>query len=122
MANNFYSYFRQNMESMNLPAPENLFGTLGLAVASAKTILSEIDKFGPTVTVAELIVAGTKLEILGVIGACSAMFYAGAVIGSIAVATGRSISGGVSIADVVFTANQYNLNRTWLTSALASGR
>jgi hypothetical protein len=122
MANNFYSYFKQNMEAMGLPAPQNLFGTIGTALATATSILTQIDKFGPTVTVAEIIGAGTALEVSGVMAACSAAFYVGAVIGSIAVATGRSISGGMSIADIMYTADLYNLNRTWLATAVAHGR
>ena len=118
---NFYSYFKENMLSMGLPAPETLFGTLQAAVANATIIISQIDKFGSTVTIGELMAAGTKLEALGTITACSAAFYVGAVIGSIAVATGRSISGGVTVSDAMFVANQYNLNRHWLATAIING-
>ena len=106
------------MEDLGLPAPETLFGTTQAAVANATVILSQIEKFGKTVTVGELIGAGTRLEALGTVAACSAAFYVGAVIGSIAVATGRSLSGGTTIADVMFTANRYSLNRPWLISSL----
>ena len=114
----FYTYFKENMEGLGLPAPETLFGTVQAAVTNASVILSQIDKFGKTVTVGELVGAGTRLEGLGVIAACSAAFYVGAVIGSIAVATGRSLAHGTSISDVIFTANKYNLNRPWLISSL----
>lgn len=114
----FYKYFQENMEGMGLPAPETLFGTLQAAVANATVILSQVDKFGRAVTLGELIGAGTKLEGLGVIAACSAAFYVGAMIGSIAVATGRSLSGGTSLANVLATANRYNLNRPWLMENL----
>lgn len=114
----FYKYFKENMEDLGLPAPETLFGNVQAAVANATVILSQIEKFGKTVTVGELIGAGTRLEGLGAIAACSAAFYVGAVIGSIAVATGRSLAGGTSIADVISTANRYNLNRPWLISGL----
>lgn len=114
----FYKYFKENMDGLGLPAPETLFGTIQAAVTNTTVILSQIDKFGKVVTLGELIGAGTRLEGLGVIAACSAAFYVGAVIGSIAVATGRSISGGATISDVIFTANKYNLNRPWLASSL----
>lgn len=114
----FYRYFKENMEGLGLPAPETLFGTLQASVANATVILSQIDKFGKAVTIGELIGAGTRLEGLGVVAACSAAFYVGAVIGSIAVATGRSLAGGTSLADVIFTATRYKLNRPWLTSSL----
>lgn len=114
----FYKYFKENMDGLGLPAPESLFGTLEMTVANATVILSQIDKFGKSVTIGELIGAGTRLEGLGVVAACSAAFYVGAVIGSLAVATGRSLSGGTSIADVIFAANSRGLNRPWLASSL----
>ena len=118
MSNSFYFYFKQNMDCLGLPAPESIYGTLTLALASSTTILVQIEKFGQAVTVGDLIGAGTLLEGLNVIGALSAAYYVGAVIGSIAVATGNSISGGLSIADVVYAANKHNLNRPWLIDSL----
>ena len=114
----FYAYFRENMEGMGLPAPETLFGTLQAAVANATVILSQIDKFGKAVTIGDLLGAGTRLEGLGVVAGCSAAFYVGAVIGSIAVATGRSLSGGSTLADVLAVANRHDLNRPWLMEVM----
>lgn len=114
----FYEYFRENMESLGLPAPETLFGSIQVAVSNATVILTQIDKLGKKVTLKELMVAGTRLEGLAMIGACSAAFYVGAVIGSIAVATGRMLAGGTSISDVLFTANKHRLSRPWLTPVL----
>lgn len=114
----FYKYFKENMDGLGLPAPETLFGSLQAATGNAVVILSQIDKFGKTVTIRELIGAGTKLEALGMIGACSAAFYVGAVVGSIAVATGRSASGGTSLTDVLVTALRTGLNRPWMTPTL----
>lgn len=114
----FYRYLKENMDDLGLPAPESLFGTVQSSVANATVILSQIDKFGKTVTVGELIGAGTRLEGLGMIAACSAAFYVGAVIGSIAVATGRSLAGGATFSEVILTANKYGLNRPWLASKL----
>ncbi|WP_205905399.1 hypothetical protein [Collimonas pratensis] len=106
------------MEGLGLPAPASLFGSVQAAVANASVILSQIDKFGKAVTIGELIGAGTRLEGLGITAACSASFYAGAVIGSIAVATGRSLAGGTSMADILHTAYRYQLNRPWLIQSL----
>ena len=114
----FYKYFKENMDALGLPAPESLFGTASTTVANAGTILSQIDKFGRGVTIREIIGAGTKLEGLGSIGACVAAYYAGAVIGSLAVASGRSLAGGTSLADVIFTAKTNGLDRKWLTAIL----
>jgi hypothetical protein len=116
----FYDYFRENMAALGQPAPENLFGNLPLALGSAQTLMSYVDKFGTRATVKDMIVAGTRLEQLNTIGAMYASFYVGAVIGSLAVATGRTLSGGTSLADVLALASQQGLNRPWLPTALAT--
>lgn len=112
----FYRYFKENMDGLGLPAPETLFGNLQMAVGNAAILLSHIDKFGKSVKVGELIGAGTRLERLGMIATLSATFYVGAIIGSIAVATGRTLSGGTSIPDALLVANRHELNRPWLVS------
>jgi len=114
----FYKYFKENMDALGVPCPESLFGNLQLATGTAATILGGMDKFGRSVTVGELIGAGTRLELLAAAGALSAAFVVGAIIGSIAVATGRTLSGGTSIADAVTTAHKYSLSRPWLTTVL----
>lgn len=114
----FYGYFKENMETLGLPAPESLFGTLQTTVATISTIATQVDKFGKAVTIGELIAAGTKIEFLGYIAATSAAFYVGACIGSLAVATGRSLSGGYSLVDLISTAHMHNLNRPWLQPTL----
>jgi len=115
---NFYRYFKENMDDLGLPAPETLFGTLQAALSNVTVFVTQIDKFGKKVTVAELLGAGSRVEKLGMVAALSASFYVGAVIGSIAVATGRTFSGGTSLADVLLLARQNNLGRSWLVSDL----
>lgn len=66
----------------------------------------------------EMAKAGARLEKLATLGAVSASFYVGAVIGSIAVATGRTLSGGTSISDVLSFATRSNVNKPWLYSIL----
>lgn len=114
----FYEHFKENMDALGLPAPESLFGSLSAAAGTATTLLSQIDKFGKNVTLGELVGAGTGLEKLAVMGALSAAYYVGAVIGSIAVASGRSLSGGTSISDVLSMARTHNLERQWLSASL----
>jgi len=116
----FYKYFKQNMDGLGLPAPESLFGSVQTAVGNLTVILANIDKFGKTVTVGEVIGATTKLERLGAVATLSASFYVGACIGSLAVATGRDIAGGTSLADVLSFARQNHISRPWLASALHS--
>lgn len=114
----FYTYFKENMESLGLPAPQGLFGSLSAAVGNAAAILSQIDKFGKRVTIREIIGAGTRLEGIGCIAGCAAAFYLGAVIGSLAVAGGRSLAGGTSLVEVLFMAKKYKLDRQWLAPTL----
>lgn len=72
----FYSYFKENMDALGLPAPASLFGTL------------------------------------------TAAYYVGACIGSLAVATGKYLSGGLSILDCINTANEYGFQAHWLGNFL----
>lgn len=115
----FYKYFKENMEALNLTAPpESLFATQALAVATINTFVVFIDKFGTKVTVMEVIGAGTRLEQLAVVGTMGAAYYTGALIGSLAVATGRTLSGGTSLADVLYEASKWKLNRPWVATVL----
>jgi hypothetical protein len=114
----FYEYFRENMADLGLAAPDTLFGTQQLAVGTIATILGCVDKFGTRVTVGELIGAGTKLELLAAVGAVAAAFYVGAAIGSLAVAAGRTLGNGTSLADVLFEAMEWRRGRPWLTSLI----
>lgn len=114
----FYGYFKENMDAMGAPCPETLFSTATTATATIKTILAEIEKHGPSVTVAELAVAGTGLEILGFAAAGTAAAYVGICIGSLAVATGKSISGGYSLGDLFATAHLHDINSEYLAYIL----
>jgi hypothetical protein len=111
----FYTYFKENMKSMGLPAPETLFGTVGTATANISAIVGAVERFGSAVTIGELIGAGTVSEVLIIIGSCTAAFYVGACIGSLAVATGMYFSDGISIADLFACANQHGIKTSpWL--------
>lgn len=114
----FYKYFKENMDGLGLPTPENLFGTSQSAVSTASTLLGLIDRFGKDKSVGELLSAGTKGGKLAVLSTINASFYVGAVIGSIAVATGRNLAGGTSLADVLLEAQMNHLHRPWLASLL----
>jgi hypothetical protein len=114
----FYKYFKENMDALGLPAPESLFGNAQLAIGSAMTLVGLVEKFGKKVTVMDMIGAGIKGEKLLTIGAMSAAYYVGAVIGSIAVATGRSLAGGTSLSDVLLRAQMSHLHRPWLPGLL----
>jgi hypothetical protein len=106
----FYKYFKENMASLGLPAPESLYGTYQAAVATILEMGGVIKKVGATTTLAEIVGAGTRLEKLVVIGSLSTCYYIGAVIGSVAVATGRTLSGGASISDVLWEITRNNIS------------
>jgi hypothetical protein len=114
----FYKYFKENMAALNLPAPETLFGNAQTTLGTAIAIITYIDKYGTKVTVGELIGAGTRLEALSTVGICMATYYLGAVIGSLAVATGRSLGRGTSLADVLIEASRWGFSRPWLAPIL----
>jgi hypothetical protein len=114
----FHRYFKENMEALGLPAPDSLFGNMQSGLTTVSVLLASIDKFGKRATIADLIGAGTRLEKLGMVGTLSAAFYAGACIGSLAVAGGRSLSGGTSVADVLLFARTRHLHRPWLAAEL----
>jgi hypothetical protein len=64
----FYSYFKENMETMGLPAPDSLFGKLATATATISAIVAAVEKFGRAVTLTELIGAGILSEKLLAVG------------------------------------------------------
>ncbi|MGF1693923.1 hypothetical protein [Photobacterium kagoshimensis] len=106
----FYKYFEENMNALGLSAPKSLFESVEKATATATTILSTLSHLGRTATIGEIIGATASLEKLAVVGAISASAYVGAVIGSIAVASGRSLACGTSIADVLWMMKKNNLD------------
>lgn len=114
----FYKYFKENMDALHLPAPENLYGSVATAQANISGMLAYIDKFGTRVTVLEMIGAGTNVELFATAGALQGAIYIGAAIGSLAVASGRTLAGGTSLSDVLFEASRWNLKRDWLLPLL----
>ena len=81
-------------------------------------MLVQIDNLGKGVTIGALIGAGVRLDGLGAISGRDAAFYAGAVIASLAVATGKSRPAAPRLADVLFTAKKNKLDRKWLPAIL----
>ncbi|MFM0643337.1 hypothetical protein PQR14_03330 [Paraburkholderia bryophila] len=79
------------MNALGLPAPSSLFGTIQAATSNVATMLAALKTPGPGATIAELIGATTALELLSVVGALSASFYAGACIGSLIVASNTAM-------------------------------
>lgn len=83
----FSRAFQDNMAGLHLPVPTILFATLQTSLASTSAALGALKALGPGATVAELIGATTGLELLTVAGSMLGVFYLGAVVGSLMVAT-----------------------------------
>lgn len=114
----FYDYFKENMDALGLPAPRELYANAILAWAAVSKMTAALDLLGPTATVGEIIGATIRAEKMAVIAACSAAAYIGAVIGSIAVATGRVLGNGATINDALFAASVHKMDRPWLRPML----
>jgi len=96
----FKKYFDQNMKELGLTVPSGLFDTSKKATETAILILGTLKLLGKGATMAEVAGATVALEKLAVLAALSAAGYVGAVIGSIAVATGRALGCGYKISDM----------------------
>ncbi|MCK0163911.1 hypothetical protein [Marinobacter sp. S6332] len=105
----FQKYFNENMDALGLPSPSTWFDasmtTFGVASASVELT----GKFGGQTalrTLAGATFTGEKL----IIGAGLLLIgYAGAAIGSAAVATGRSLGCGTRMIDVIGYIEKNNL-------------
>jgi hypothetical protein len=105
----FKKYFNENMKELGLPVPSTLFDTYQTAVATASTLVGTLATLGKGATIGELIGATVGLEKLAVAASIGAAGYTGAVIGSIAVASGRSLGCGSRISDMFVFTHQNNL-------------
>lgn len=105
----FWKYFNENMKALKLPVPTTLFSTFERAINTVITILVAVDTLGKGATIAEIVGATIGLEKLKVVGSLVASYYVGAVIGSIAVAIGRSSGCGHDISDIFILLQKYKL-------------
>lgn len=105
----FKKYFNENMSDLGLPVPQTLFDSYTAAIANTGLILEAIRTLGSNATIGEVVKATTGLEKLKVAAAIGASYYVGAVIGSIAVASGRSLGCGYKISDMFVFLDRHNL-------------
>ncbi|MFV2055403.1 MAG: hypothetical protein ACC707_03005 [Thiohalomonadales bacterium] len=96
----FKLYFIENMQALHLPIPSTYFDSYNMAIANAMVMIETLKSLGSGATVAELIGATIGLEKLKIAAAFGAAAYVGATIGSIAVASGRSLGCGSRIVDM----------------------
>ena len=99
----FYTYFRENMALLGMPAPTSLFATGKQAKETIAALAGAIKAFGGKATLGEIIGTIPSLSAVGDLftlgSAISASFYVGACIGSFAIATQRTLSGGKQLVD-----------------------
>ncbi|HDY7662519.1 TPA: hypothetical protein RQJ99_004536 [Vibrio vulnificus] len=105
----FSKHFNANMKALGLPVPSTLFDSATAAVSNATVMIAAIKSLGRGATVTELIKATTGLEKLKVAGALLASFYVGAVVGSIAVASTKTLGCGLSLIDFFSFQNKHGL-------------
>lgn len=106
----FYTYFQENMEELGLDVPKTLFNTQAKAAWTIGSILGAIKTLGAGATLHEIARATTGLEKLAVLNAASAAYYAGAAVGSFAVATGRYAACGATLADVAMSVRENGIS------------
>jgi len=106
----FKKYFNENMTDLGLPVPSTIFDSIASAIASAALMLEAMSSLGPTATVAELLIATKNVEKLKLASTLLASYWVGAVVGSLAVATGRVIGCGTSLSDVIAFQSQHGLH------------
>ena len=105
----FGKYFKENMDALGVPTPNSLFDTYSSAVANASLMSGAIYKLGARATVAELARATLFGEKLLLAGAFGAVIYTGVTVGSLAVASGRSLGCGTRISDMFTFIGSRNL-------------
>ncbi|HCH2580025.1 TPA: hypothetical protein NKS71_001208 [Vibrio parahaemolyticus] len=105
----FSKHFNANMKALGLPVPSTLFDSATAAISNAAIMIEALKKLGRGATVAELIKATTGLEKLKVAGALLASFYVGAVVGSIAVASTKTLGCGLNLEGFFSFQNKHRL-------------
>jgi len=116
----FGKHFEENMNAIGLPAPTDLFGTATLAYANISELAEAVSLYGRHVTVAEVWGATSKMEKLRTLGPIIAAYYTGAAVGSAAVALGRSLGCGATIADAMWYLREHGVYASWLEGELLS--
>lgn len=107
-------YFVENMEATGAPAPTTVWTSATTILATAQTILNAADTYGSRVTLREVVSATSNLEKLKITGAIMASAYAGVMISSAAVATGRYLGCGTTMSEVLFGARMHGVYRDWM--------
>lgn len=114
----FGKHFEENMQAIGLPAPVDVFSSVTAAYANISELAAAVSLYGSQVTVAEVWGATTKLERLRLLGPMIAAYYTGAAVGSAAVAIGRSLGCGATIADAMWHLREHGISAPWIEGEL----
>ena len=101
-----------------IPAPVDVFSSVTAAYANISELAAAVSLYGSQVTVAEVWGATTKLERLRLLGPMIAAYYTGAAVGSAAVALGRSLGCGATIADAMWHLREHGISAPWIEGEL----
>lgn len=102
------------MKALNVPAPTTLFCSYQTTIGTASTLVGTLNKLGKGATMAQLVRTTAGIDKLMVAGALVAAIYTGVVVGSIFVATGRSLACGYQMSDIFVFLHRNNLQfRGW---------
>lgn len=105
----FRKYFKQNMEALGLPVPSTLIDRYQTAIGTASSLVGTLVQLDKGATMAELAGATVGLEKRMVAASLGAAAYAGAVIGGIAIASGRAPGCGSRLSDMFVFVRQNRL-------------
>lgn len=97
----FEKYFKENMEGLGLPVPKSLFMSYQTGVATGAALSGFLWQFGKGTTVGVMLGGSYYHEKFLLAAAIGGSYYTGAVIGSIAIASGRSLGCGYRLADMM---------------------
>ncbi len=115
----FKIYFKENMDGLGLPVPSTLFDSFNTAIGTAAVISDAVSLQGTHITLGQVAATTSKMVALRIIAGMSASYYVGGIIGSIAVASGRSLGCGARLADALAIARSNGIHRTWLEHEFA---
>ncbi len=109
------SFVDENMASLGLPMPSTAFETAGSMTAIATSIAEAIEIGGTSLSLYQALhKINSAKNALSVSAGITASYYLGALIGSMAVASGRCMANGASIADAIWTAREMGIFGSWL--------
>lgn len=118
-AASFGKYFTENMTALGLPTPNGVYEN-SLAIFGIAATLGEAAHLHSKMPVSLAWRGSFGFEKAKLLTAIGVSYYVGAMIGSAAVAIGRTTGCGTSIADAILLARENGINGAWLEHELAA--